>query len=162
MIVVDPRGALQLIVEMKVNINEHASDGSTLLYLAASMGDDEIVRILLKDGADPSARCIGGFTALHAAAESGTAETAMELIANGANINAKDQSGVTPLHAAAGRIFDQEEGNLIIAILIRDGAVVNAKDSDGQTPLDYAEGGGEELVAQFLRRHGAKSGKDVP
>jgi ankyrin len=44
------------LLEHGANVNAAANDGSTVLMMAVSAGDAEIVRELLTKGADPSAK----------------------------------------------------------------------------------------------------------
>jgi ankyrin repeat protein len=60
---------------------------------AAANGDLELVRALLKAGADPNFRTTDGETPLMAAARSGKVDVAKVLLAAGADINAKEAWG---------------------------------------------------------------------
>ena len=77
---------------------------------------------------------------------------------------------MTPLHYAAERGFKE-----IAKLLIAKGADVNAKDVQGDTPLDWGvditvkdkktnnpqDWGKVEIIADFLRKHGAKTGEEL-
>jgi ankyrin repeat protein len=60
---------------------------------------------------------------------------------------------VTPLHWT-----ETEE---IAELLIANGADVNAKTNDGHTPLDRAILNEDTETAALLRKHGAKTGKEL-
>ena len=65
---------INLLTSKGANVNHKASDdsgrpGGTALHLAASLGNFEIVKQLLTNGADPNAKDISGNTPLHAAVE---------------------------------------------------------------------------------------------
>jgi ankyrin repeat protein len=70
------------------------------LQSAAAAGQERIVDLLLKHGADPSAREQGGYTPLHAAAQNGDVATIRTLIYGGADLAAKSDDGKTPLDLA--------------------------------------------------------------
>lgn len=65
---------INLLVSKGADIDHRASDdsgrpGGTALHLAASLGNYEVVKQLLTNGADPNAEDISGNTPLHAAVE---------------------------------------------------------------------------------------------
>ncbi len=93
--------------------------------------------------------------ALIKAAHSGNIEVAKQAIADGANVNA-EFLGTTPLHSASGGGHKQT-----IELLIAKGADVNAEDDEGKTPLDYAIIGKDTETADLLRKHGAKTAKEL-
>ena len=77
--------------------------GVTPLFGAITFGHNEIVELLLANGADVNAKnsfADGGWTPLHQAAWGGHTEAAELLIAKGANVNAKNDDGETPLDGA--------------------------------------------------------------
>jgi cytohesin len=108
------------------------------LHSAASAGDAERVRELLKKGADPNAKNEYGLTLLHIAAIRGHVDVARLLLQYGVDPNVQDERGRTPLHVAAirGRVD-------VVRFLLEHGANPNARDKDGMTPLhlmsDYYE-----------------------
>ena len=122
---------VQAELDKGADINAKDEFGYTLLYLAASRGHKEIVKLLIAAGADVNAKSEDGWTPLHNATGQGYKEIVELLIAKGADVNAKDDDiGWTPLHLAA-RYGHKEIAELLIA----NGAEVNAKDEDGRTPL---------------------------
>lgn len=95
----------------------------------------EIIKFLIKKGADVNAKNYTNSSPLHYAValkNKGT-EIIKLLIDKGADVNAKNCYGDTPLHRAVFRSFENAK------ILIDNGADVNAKDNDGKTPLDIAK-----------------------
>lgn len=122
-------------------------EGTTPFMRAARSGDAEMMRILLKAGADPNLTTKDGSNALMFAAgvgyrdknTRGTEAEALEslkiCIAQGMDINQKNSKGETALHGAASRGADS-----IVQYLVAHGAKMEAKTSRGFTPLDVAMG----------------------
>ena len=92
----------------------------------------EVLRGLIKSGADIDAKDDEGQTALMIAVEQNVPQkTLRALIEAGANINAKDKYGKTALMKVA-----LPNKNLkFLRVLIESGADVNAKDNEGRTAL---------------------------
>ena len=84
---------------------------------------------------------------------SNTNEFAELLFIEGADVHAKEDYGFTPLHLAA--LGSRKE---VVELLIAKGADVNAKDDYGTTPLDLPD---DEEIADLLRKHGGKTGKEL-
>jgi ankyrin repeat protein len=143
----DATGASTLIqagVEVDPRDTEH---GETGLMLAAQVGSEELVRLLLARGADVNARdAVYGRTALGFALW-GRMAAVMELLASsGADLDARDKDGFTPLMRAA------EAGDAELAAwLIQRGANAHAEDA-GETALTLAEGAGHMDVLALLAR----------
>ncbi len=121
--------------------------GSTPLFMAASNGDTETMKILVAAGADPNARNNDESTVLIAAVgrPSGDAQDpipqkiALEgvklAIEMGMDVNAADKLGETALHTAAYLGHDQ-----IIKYLVEHGASVNQRNKRNETALRIAMG----------------------
>lgn len=63
---------MKLLLDHGAQVNQVNRDsGSTALYAAAAFGSDEIVKLLLERGADPSICGTNGKTALQVAVENG-------------------------------------------------------------------------------------------
>ena len=117
---------------------------------AAQRGDWSVVRTLIQDGADVTARQGDGATALHWAAYWDEVESAGLLIDAGADVNAANDLGVTPLWAAV------ENGSAaMVRRLLATGADPDAPLLSGETPLMTAARVGAADVARQLLEAGA-------
>jgi hypothetical protein len=107
----------------------------TALQLAATTGNNDVVLLLLKAGADVNAADSAGGTPLHEAAFYGNDLVAKTLLKAGANVNAIGYRGkVTPLYLAVGG------GHVnMVKILLSNGADINAVDRYGKTALQLAK-----------------------
>mgnify|MGYP001823160710 CR=1 FL=1 len=115
---------------------------------AASRGDTDTVRTLLRQGADVNEAQGDGMTALHWAGEIGDAELASVLLYAGINLEAGTRIGnYTPLHVASRNGHAE-----LVGILIAAGANVNAGTTNsGATPLHLAAASGSaETVSRLL------------
>ncbi len=119
---------------------------------AASRGDREAVRELLKNGEDVNVAQGDGMTALHWAGQIGDAEMAQMLLYAGADIEAVTRLGnYTPLLVAA------EAGNAsVVKVLLDAGADVSVRTtSGGSTALHLAAAAGSADAVEALLDHGA-------
>lgn len=118
---------------------------------AASKGDREGVRALLKEGLDVNEAQGDGTTALHWAAMKGDAELAQMLIYAGANVRATTRLGAyTPLYLAA-----KGGHSAVVAALLAAGADAKATTSNGTTPLMIAAAAGDTRTITSLVENGA-------
>lgn len=85
--------------------------GIAPLFLAAKLGQMEVVRSLVKQGGDVNAP-VGeqGITALHWATFNENEEVAIFLIENGGNVALVDKDGRTPLSMADTKLQDKMKG----------------------------------------------------
>jgi len=77
--------------------NAVATNGTKLAVInsAAASGNAALVKLLLREGANPDAQQEGGFTALHAAAQHNNVEMAQALLEAGANASVQANDGKT-------------------------------------------------------------------
>jgi ankyrin repeat protein len=76
--------------------------GGTPLHIAALSNQEEVVEVLLENGADVEAKAADSYggTALHWAASAGNVDMVQLLVEVGAGVNAADTTGATPLDGA--------------------------------------------------------------
>lgn len=112
-----------------------ATDGYTALHLAAWIGHDKIVELLLARGADPRAVATNGtdLEPLNSAAAGGHTVIAHLLLDRGADVDAPQHGGITPLHSAAAR-----NDLAMVTLLLGRGADPAAVTDDGRTAADFA------------------------
>ena len=155
-------------------------EGSGAVEGAASRASAEILRLLLRAGADPHLTTDDGTTPLMVAAGLGRstytpreprgarspgAERAVEILVEaGADINAVNEAGFTALHGAAFRGLNE-----VLAYLVAQGADIDARDFRGRTAYRMAEGSKQSFqfqswpeTAAFLKRLGADARLGIP
>jgi ankyrin repeat protein len=128
--------AVRKLIAQGANVDELEPNGDAPLVMAAYLGHNEIVRLLLEAGADVKAVDPGmKATALHAAAYAGRTEAARLLVQHHIEIDKQGPvNGYTALHDA---IWQNNVG--VAQILIDAGANLNLKSHSGETPLDFAK-----------------------
>ena len=140
------RATVDALKEAEV-LNTADELGYTPLHYAAESGKPDIVKVLIKVGADVDAKDKDGDTPLHITAFNGYTAIAKALLEAGAEVNAKNNYGRTPLHVAAqlGRLETVEA-------LLEAGADPTVTDGDGETPLDVAT---NDAIKALLQEAGA-------
>ncbi|MCJ7454695.1 MAG: ankyrin repeat domain-containing protein [Wolbachia endosymbiont of Homalodisca vitripennis] len=92
---------MKLLVEKGVNVNAADVKGYTALHLAVTEKRLEIVRELIKSGANANAEEYGNkCTPLHLACMVGKVEVVKELVEAGAEIEQEDKFGMTAIDYA--------------------------------------------------------------
>ncbi|WP_309721441.1 ankyrin repeat domain-containing protein [Armatimonas sp.] len=125
-------------------------DFTPMLSWAASKGSLEIVKLLLRHGADVDPK--GYRSPLSEAAFSGEIDTAKLLLRHGAEVNPKGQQ--SPLAWAT--YFDSDALPMM-KLLIRHGADVNARfDKKGTTVMTIAQFHSGDGAVALLKRYGAR------
>ena len=130
----------------KTNWYPDTPDSTSCLCIAVRNGNSDMVKELVKHGADVNlAGSYGQNTALHIATELGDIKLVKQLVKLGADINKGDELGETALHKAC------IQNNLrIVNELIKSGAFLNALTMIQWTPLHIATRLGHEEVARAL------------
>jgi len=144
---------------LRKGLDGHHSSGLTLAEM--STGKKQIRDLLRKHG--------GKYGSIHTAAADGDTEAVKEFLATGVDVNAKSSDGgQTPLHLAIpNEVLRDSKGKLmspnnmdLVELLNAKGADVNAKSDDYMTPVDEARFHHE--IADLLRKHGGKTGSELP
>jgi len=99
--------------------------GGTPLHIAALSNQEEVVEVLIDNGADIEAKAADSYggTALHWASAAGLVDIVELLVEAGANVNAEDTNGGTPLDGALvwERDVRREEKDQIADFLVQNG-----------------------------------------
>ena len=106
----------------------------TPLFRAAYLGREDIVQLLVEEGADINARGPSELTALMLAVKDQHDSVTKVLLEKGADTAATDESGWTALHQAAHNLGREKAA----VLLLEHGAAVNATCDFGQSPLHIA------------------------
>ncbi len=125
-------------LEAGANPNARNHEGRTLLWRAALRGDERLVEILLKYGADPARglRVKDGETPMHIAADRGHDKIVRVFLDHGVDVNIQSRAGRTPLHMAA--MMKRES---TVALLLQNGADPMIRTGYGRTPLTHTGSG---------------------
>uniref|UniRef100_A0A8C2AG22 CARD- and ANK-containing Inflammasome Adaptor Protein n=1 Tax=Cyprinus carpio TaxID=7962 RepID=A0A8C2AG22_CYPCA len=124
---------------------------------AVFMGDETLMALLLRVGAQINSVTQDGFTPLHLASQSGHTEAVAQLLEGKADIHVKDKQGRTALHWAAAQ---GEVG--VIQLLLNSGSNTNATEKEKKTPLHLAAMEGHTRAVSVLLAGKAKVGaKDM-
>lgn len=133
---------LNLILPLPIN--------QSILAIAASRGYDDIVRILLKFGADVDLQNNEGFAALHLATFFDHYSVVEVLLENKGNANIKENFQCTPLHMAA-----QSNHTKIAKLLVKKGAQIDSLKVNNVTPFQQATLSGHLEAVEVLLDMGA-------
>lgn len=147
-----------ILLEHDLAPNYFFTSGESMLHRAVGQCSPEVVRLLLKAGADPNSRDRERRTPLMQAGKTpDDVEEMRELIRSGANVNAQDCHGNTPLIFLLTRSGDLRER---MQVLIDAKADVNACTNLGTSALMMAcfcsDPQQRLACSRFLLEHGAK------
>jgi ankyrin repeat protein len=111
----------------------------------------EVVKLLLRHGAETEARDQEGKTALLLATNDELFEVAKLLLENGARLDAQDSAGRSPLHACLRAA--PEQSVLVTNLLVSRGAPIDLPDQAGETPLTIVVRRGDIATLRLLLNH---------
>lgn len=120
------------------------------IHLLDMYFDEEILNLLITNGADINARNDEGVILLHLVTDPDAVEV---LVQRGADIEAKDARGWTPLIMQAN---NQDNGPDVVSALLANGANPNAKGGNGETALSFARQTGDEKFIKAITDGGAR------
>jgi len=120
------------------SIDKHDNDGLTKLYRAARHGNINLVKSLLKKGANPNVPTDCGLSPLHIASFWGEVKIVELLLAHDADPNIDNGKGWTPLHSASLNSGLPRRPE-VIELLEQHDAKKDAQDEHGWSPQDYAD-----------------------
>jgi ankyrin repeat protein len=178
----DVQAVKALLALPGISVNATDVWGNTPLQLAAGDGNLEMVRMLLKAGADANGRG-GAMSPLSVAALHGQTQVVQLLLRYHANVDQTDPTGRTPLwealeheqldcavqlltHGANYRLLDAvgrnvltlavEKGNLhMLQMLLHQGVPVDLRDAQGHSALYWTDLAQREDLGALLRSRGA-------
>ncbi|XP_032061507.1 ankyrin repeat domain-containing protein 31-like, partial [Aythya fuligula] len=133
-------------------INRRNIFGETLLHRAVVEEDTDLVRNIIKSGANVNAQDYAGWTALHEASVRGCYRIANELLKAGADVDARGSEQITPLQDAV------KEGHYeVAALLLWYGADPLLKNEEGRCALEEAS---DQSMKRLLKSYLLKSRGD--
>lgn len=124
---------VRILAPRIIDINLYAFQETTL-HKAAKYYNEEIVSVLLENGANPNLVNKDGYNALHLAVSNYKSVNISSLVKYGIDINAVDYNGNTALHVAA----TTKNLSRYAEILMICGIDVNARNKDNKTILHVA------------------------
>jgi uncharacterized protein len=143
---------VKLLIDKGAYVDSRENENKNSLYLATSLADVEMVKLLLSEGSDPNLKSDFG-TPLHLAASCNDIERfkiAQELLKNKAYTDFWDQNGYTPLITAI-----NGKNERMVELLLENGANANLSSNDGTRPLQWAFINKDQYIIDMLKEHHA-------
>jgi ankyrin repeat protein len=147
-----------LLLEHGANPNAAGQySGLNPLHLAAWEGHLDLVKLLVRCGADIDAQDRSGATPFMLAVSNRHAEVALFLLACGTDLRAVDRHGITSLMWT---VIMSKSPELVSQVL-RQKVEVNVLDNKGHSALDFAIRDELPQIQAILRKAGAKTGTEL-
>ena len=142
-------GLLDVNGNISMGLNNIISrTAGTLLTLAAEEGHEDIVLLLLDNGANINKPNRMGSTPLNQAATYKRIDVVKLLLDRGALPDKANNTGRTPLHSAV------SSGKLsIVRLLLESGATSDQQDDFGWTPMQMARALWNDKIMELLKKH---------
>ena len=155
LIMTNKKKEIEKMIKEGIDVNEEQNElGVTALMMASVNGHEEIVRMLIGNGAEVDKARETGATALMLASELGHESIVEMLLEKGAEVDKAKNDGWTPLMIAS-----QEGHEGIVKMLIEAKAEVDKAKNDGWTALMSASLNGHEEIVRMLIGNGAEVDK---
>ena len=146
--------SFNMVKKCSSTIDQEDDLGWTPLHVAAQLGNEKYVKLLLENGNSPAyKKNKEGLSALHIADKNGNVNVMKELITTCPDIyELLDLKGQTALHVAA----ESGEKEVVEFFLKRPEfeSLINKQDKEGNTPMHLAANNGHIELACLLRRRG--------
>ncbi|PKA96931.1 ankyrin repeat protein [Flavobacteriaceae bacterium MAR_2009_75] len=155
----NPVSTIEYLVSQGNDVNKRTHDSRTYVFWAASNGNLEVVKYLIKEGAKLDLVDSHGYGPISFTAATGQQDTAIYdyFIANGADLkNEKDHHGKNALLVAASRGKDLK----LVDYFISKGLDINSTDDHGNGIFHYAAQGGNIDVLKQLVERGVSTDKN--
>lgn len=137
---------------LHANIDTTSGEGATALHMAVAIGNIDMVKVLLHNGASTDISDYAELTPLMMAVRWGRDTIVDLLLQYGADYSATDSTGKDAFIQAV------QYGNIIPAdILLYYGAAINTCDNDSSSALSIAVQNSDYLMVDFLLSKGAES-----
>ncbi|XP_028414774.1 serine/threonine-protein kinase TNNI3K-like [Dendronephthya gigantea] len=130
--------------------------GWTALHHAVARGELDIVKYLVKQGANVNSKDSNGRTVLHFSVDGYLRDTVKCSAKNGTERNGKNSDGLAVLYITVDKGVP-----VIVNYLVEHGAIVNCKDTDEMTHLYVVAAEGVQDIVEYVVKQGANvNGKD--
>ncbi|KAI4455209.1 molting protein mlt-4 [Holotrichia oblita] len=143
--------AIEMLLEVGVNVNIQDEDGDSLLHLAVQLGRKDLAQLLAQYQVNVNMTNDIGQTALFNALHSHDMELIEMLLNLGADINIADKHGDTVWSIAVKHMYNND----CIQLLLEHGADVNCRNTLGETPLFGAVKINDKQKMEILLNAGA-------
>jgi cytohesin len=126
---------IKAIIKEGGDVN-HANDDkeTALMFAVCHAGYTDVIKYLLKKGANSVAKDKNGMAPLHIACFYHHLENVKVLLKTEMNVDIRNNDGQTPLMISAGK----NKSTDIIKYLIKKGSLMNSRDNHGNTALHFA------------------------
>ena len=139
-----------------IKIDGKVIEGCTALWIAASNGHFDVVRLLIEQNAEVDGRTSSNSTPLRSAAFDGRLDIVSYLVESGADVNARNFYSNTPLIVTCCKGHQD-----VASYLVKHGANVNLQDNKGNSCLHYASKQGRVLLVCELLALGANQTQNL-
>ncbi|ARE67259.1 SWPV2-ORF040 [Shearwaterpox virus] len=140
-----------ILIECAADINIIDKNNRTPLFYAVKNNDYDMVKLLLKNGANVNLQDSIGYSCLHIAGiHNSNIEIVDALISYKPDLNSRDWVGRTPLH-----IFVIESNFEAVKLLLKSGAYVGLKDKCKHFPIHHSVMKLDHLISGLLLKYGA-------